>query len=351
MKKISVIPKKKFEIFIHIISWLFVFTIPLILEDRDNVFYWDKYLKHLVVLISYCIIFYVNCFVLIPRYWIHKKTAKFIGANILFLGLLSLGIYLYQDTFFPPPPHIKLSDIPLSHRISFHLRHLLPMTFVVALSMVIRMSQQWYSMKDKLIEIENEKTEAELKNLKNQLNPHFLLNTLNNIYALISFNTNKAQEAVQELSKLLRYVLYENQSPYVPLQKELDFINNYVSLMRIRVSKSVNVNLKLEEGPKDIQISPLLFISLIENAFKHGISPTEVSFINISIQGNGDGSVRCEIKNSNYPKSITDKSGSGIGLEQVHRRLELLYPGKYNWHHGVSFDGQTYLSVLTIYTE
>ena len=283
MKKISVIPKKKFEIFIHIISWLFVFTIPLILEDRDNVFYWDKYLKHLVVLVSYCIIFYVNCFVFIPRYWIHKKTAKFIGANILFLGLLTLGIYLYQDTFFPPPPHIKLSYIPLSHQISFHLRHLLPMTFVVALSMVIRMSQQWYSMKDKLIEIENEKTEAELKNLKNQLNPHFLLNTLNNIYALISFNTNKAQEAVQELSKMLRYVLYEDLSDFVSLKKELEFLNNYIALMRIRQSQETEISVNLSSEDESLTISPLLLISLIENAFKHGISPTEKSFISISV--------------------------------------------------------------------
>ncbi len=130
------------------------------------------------------------------------------------------------------------------------------------------------------------KTEAELKNLKNQLNPHFLLNTLNNIYALIAFNCDKAQEAVQELSKLLRHVLYDNQQTFVPLEKELDFIRNYVALMRIRLPQQVEISLHLETDPgSSLLIAPLLFISLIENAFKHGISPTAHSFISIAITG------------------------------------------------------------------
>ena len=121
---------------------------------------------------------------------------------------------------------------------------------------------------------ERQKTEAELKNLKNQLNPHFLLNTLNNIYALIAFNSDKAQEAVQELSKLLRHVLYDNQQTFVPLEKELDFIRNYVALMRIRLPQQVEVSVNLEvDSGGALQIAPLIFISLIENAFKHGISP------------------------------------------------------------------------------
>lgn len=176
------------------------------------------------------------------------------------------------------------------------------------------------------------KTEAELKNLKNQLNPHFLLNTLNNIYALIAFNCDKAQEAVQELSKLLRHVLYDNQQTFVPLEKELDFIRNYVALMRIRLPQQVEISLHLETDPgSSLLIAPLLFISLIENAFKHGISPTAHSFISIAITGNTDGTVRCEIQNSNYPKTGQDKSGSGIGLEQVSKRLELIYPKHYEW--------------------
>ena len=167
-----------------------------------------------------------------------------------------------------------------------------------------------------------------LKNLRNQLNPHFLLNTLNNMYALIAFDSDKAQQAVQELSKLLRYVLYDNQQTYVPLCKEVDFIRNYIELMRIRLSSNVKMTTQFDIQPdSQTLIAPLIFISLIENAFKHGISPTETSFISIRISDSNK-EVICEIRNSNHPKTMEDKSGSGVGLEQVSRRLEILYPGE-----------------------
>ena len=121
-----------------------------------------------------------------------------------------------------------------------------------------------------------------------------------------------------------------------------------ISLMRIRLSKSVNISVNLNAGSRALEIAPLIFISLIENAFKHGISPTEESFISISVMGHDDGKITCEIINSNFPKNVTDKSGSGIGLEQVKQRLELSYPNQYEWRHGVSENGKTYTSFLTI---
>ena len=187
-----------------------------------------------------------------------------------------------------------------------------------------------------------------MKNLRNQLNPHFLLNTLNNIYALIAFDTDKAQAAVQELSRLLRHVLYDNQQNFVPLGKEMDFIRNYIELMRIRLSSNVTVETAISIRPDSrTEIAPLIFISLIENAFKHGISPTEPSYIRIHFS-ESEQEVRCEIYNSYHPKNEADKSGSGIGLEQVRKRLELTYPGRYNWEHGVSEDNTEYRSVLVI---
>ena len=180
------------------------------------------------------------------------------------------------------------------------------------------------------------------------LNPHFLLNTLNNIYALIAFDTDKAQTAVQELSRLLRHVLYDNQQNFVTLDKEMDFIRNYIELMRIRLSANVTVETKIDVRPDSrTEIAPLIFISLIENAFKHGISPTEPSFIRIHFS-ESPGEIYCEITNSYHPKSMADKSGSGIGLEQVRKRLELTYPGHYDWKQGVSENMKEYKSVLII---
>ena len=222
------------------------------------------------------------------------------------------------------------------------------MILTVGLSAAIRLSGRWVQVEAARREAKKSRTEAELKNLRNQLNPHFLLNTLNNIYALIAFDTDKAQTAVQELSRLLRHVLYDNQQNFVTLGKEMDFIKNYIALMRIRLSSNVTVETRFDIRPDSpTEIAPLIFISLIENAFKHGISPTEPSHIRIYFSESVH-EVRCEIINSYHPKSEADKSGSGIGLEQVSKRLELTYPGRYEWKHGISEDGKEYKSVLTI---
>lgn len=347
------------EISIHIISWFLIFCFPIVLTESGSKFDLERYLRHSIVPLCSCLTFYINYFYLIPRYLFRNEMRKFLFLNILLIismtGIVQFGhsfLFLEPPAFpeFEPPmlPETQMHHRPPHSRWMFVGRDLVMMIFVACLSTAVRLSLRWRQTEERLIEAEQQKTDAELKNLKNQMNPHFLLNTLNNIYALIAFNSEKAQEAVQELSRLLRYILYENQTDLVSLEKELDFINNYVSLMRIRVSRSVEICLKLDPGPKLILISPLIFISLIENAFKHGISPTEESFISISIQGQQDGRVCCEIMNSNHPKSTADKSGSGIGLEQVRRRLELLYPGRYEWNQGTNTDGSIYTSLLTI---
>ena len=128
----------------------------------------------------------------------------------------------------------------------------------------------------------------------------------------------------------------------------MDFIRNYIELMRIRLSSNVTVETHIDITPDNrTEIAPLIFISLIENAFKHGISPTEPSFIRISFS-EGNGEVKCEITYSYHPKAETDKSGSGIGLEQVSKRLELIYPGRYQWQRGTSKDKKEYSSKLVI---
>ena len=349
--KESIARQKPLEVFIHFISWLLIFGFPLALTDRGSSVDWGQYLRHSLVSFCYFVVFYANYLWLVPRFLFQNHTRKFFVLNCLLVVVLSAGIHIGQEFLFPHPPRVVMApNMPRPPRWIFHTRDLVVMIFIVGLSTAIRISLRWRQTEEKLIQAEREKTEAELKNLKNQLNPHFLLNTLNNIYALIAFNADKAQEAVQELSKLLRHMLYENQSALVPLEKELDFIRNYISLMRIRLSQGVRLSVRLEAGRKPLEISPLIFISLIENAFKHGISPTEESFISIAIEGHDDGRVTCEIMNSNHPKNAADKSGSGIGLEQVSRRLELAYPGRYEWERGVNVDGSSYTSILTIQT-
>lgn len=343
--------QKPLGVVIHIISWTLIFFFPIMLTDWGSRINWGQYFRHTLVPLCSCLVFYINYLYLVPRYLFKNKGYKFLLQNIVIIIAISILLHSTQELLFPhPKPGFQPPMISPPPHWMFLGRHIIIMAFVVGLSTAIRISMRWQYTEERLIKAEREKTEAELKNLKNQLNPHFLLNTLNNIYALIIFDHNKAQEAVQELSKMLRHVLYDNQSAMVSLEKELDFINNYISLMRIRLPKTVKVNVKLDPGSKPLHIAPLIFISLIENAFKHGISPTEDSFINISIQGHPDGKICCEIINSHFPKNETDKSGSGIGLAQVQRRLELSYPNNYKWTKGVSADGNTYISYITIQT-
>lgn len=338
---------------IHVIGWGIVFGFPFLMMSRSGFsISWIDYMRHgSIIPLSFLIVFYVNYCFLIPKYLFEGRIKQYLLLNTLLILCIAAGAHLWQEYAF----HNYVKGLgekggkrPGPPKWIFILRDLFSMILTVGLSAAIKMSGRWGEMDAARREAEKSRTEAELKNLRNQLNPHFLLNTLNNIYALIAFDTDKAQAAVQELSRLLRHVLYDNQQNFVTLDKEMDFIRNYIELMRIRLSANVTVETQIDVRPDSrTEIAPLIFISLIENAFKHGISPTQPSFIRICFS-ESPGKICCEITNSYHPKSQTDKSGSGIGLEQVRKRLELTYPGRYEWQQGVSEDGKEYKSVLVI---
>ena len=301
---------------------------------------------------SYLLVFYVNYLWIVPRYMLNKKDWKrFLLINVLVLvaGLLLVDLWhVIINNFMPELAHKGPKGGRYFSRVPRYFYGSLVNILFIALAVAVRMYQRWQHLEEARKEAEAARAEAELSNLRNQLNPHFLLNTLNNIYALIAFDQDKAQTAVGELSKLLRHVLYENQQDYVPLYKEADFMRNYIELMKIRVTDNVKIVDNITVQPNDsTPVAPLIFISLLENAFKHGISPQGTGEINIALsQVAGD--ITCEIRNTYYPKRENDKSGSGIGLEQVSRRLELMYPDSYTWDKGVINDGKEYFSKITI---
>lgn len=188
-------------------------------------------------------------------------------------------------------------------------------------------------------------TEAELAWLKNQLNPHFLFNTLNNISSLTSIDAERAQDALGQLSDLLRYALYETSKPTVPLDGEIDFMHNYIDLMSLRCADNVRLDIDLPTHPTSRSIAPLLFLSPIENAFKHGISTSQPSFIHIALEEASDGTVRFLCENSNHPKP-SKRSGSGIGTDNLKRRLKLLYPNRHTFEQ--QLDGDTFITHITL---
>lgn len=339
---------------IHLLCWGLLLAFPLFTYRQNDTMtdLMRHYFRAMGGTFAWMAIFYLNYFYLVPKVLFENKRKRFIAYNILAIFVLVVCMTWWWHTMgdlFPSQTPNKVLNGPPKWTRFVQMSFML--ILVIGLSVAIRMSQRWHKLQEAKIEAERIRTDAELKNLRNQLNPHFLLNTLNNIYALIAFDPDKAQTAVGELSKLLRHALYDNQKRFVPLYKEIEFIKNYIELMKIRVTNNVKIDTHINiESDDSTPIAPLLFISLIENAFKHGISQTGEGEISIVIDKDDD-NITCEIINSHYPKTDSDKSGSGIGLEQVAKRLELMYPGRYTWTKGVDANTNRYCSKLTLYSE
>ena len=343
-------PKYRYLV-LHLLCWAVLIVVPLFFHGSNDE--WtvvlNRYVRWLGNPLAYMLVFYLNYLWVVPLILFKKRDWKmFVLVNLLVicLGLFAMDVWHWVAVQYMP----EYSSPSRQGTIRFprYFWAILTLILIITLAMAVRMVQRWQHVEDARREAEAARAEAELSNLRNQLNPHFLLNTLNNIYALIAFDQEKAQTAVGELSKLLRHVLYENQEDFVPLCKEADFMRNYIELMKIRVTDNVKIDANFNVRPDDsTPVAPLIFISLIENAFKHGISPQGKGEIKIDLsQVNGD--ITCEIQNTCYPKRENDKSGSGIGLEQVSRRLELIYPDRYTWEKGKSEDGSHYYSKITI---
>ncbi len=327
----------------HGVVWAILLALPLfsILPGRPILDVKD-YLHYAVMVISFMAVFYVNWFLLIPRFLFSRKWALFLLWNLALIMAVMAVTHLLYRFLMPPMDTIR----PMwGLRIRFLIGNTFLYLLVVMASVAVKMTGEWYRMDSLRKDLEKSRTEAELQNLKSQLNPHFLFNTLNNIYSLIQIDGGRAQEAVHDLGQLLRHVLYDSAEDYVSVQKEMDFIRDYVALMRIRLPRQATLELNLPEHPSARPVAPLLFISPIENAFKHGISNEQASFIRIAIREEEDRLV-CDIRNSNFPKADGDRSGSGIGLKNLEQRLEMIYPGRYTFASGV--EGDEYHSHLEV---
>jgi len=357
--------KGNLSVIIHIIAWGVVFFFPYVMIARNGESYpfSDYVWRSVPYYLIYIIFFYLNYSLLIPRLLLKRKFTLYVLAMFVLAGVGSALTGIMHQFEFERMMLSYRDQIPFEYRdfardelprwwiLGMTGRDFTIFCMVFTITAVVKVINAWNALETNKLEVERQRTESELAQLRSQINPHFLLNTLNNIYALIAFDSDKAQEAVQELSQLLRHVLYDNKENFTTMEKEMDFMRSYIELMRIRLSSNVKVEATFDMRENDqTPIAPLIFISLVENAFKHGISPTEPSYINIYFSEKL-GYVRCEIKNSNHRKVGYDKSGSGIGLEQVQKRLDLMYPNNYTWHYGLSDDGLEYSSSLEINTK
>ena len=320
------------------LAWAILLGIPLYLIKRWDAgkdFVWVYYTNTLIS----GAIFYISYLFLIPRFFFKNRVKYYASVAILIVVFYFISdqsnklIFKYvpdqrrtEDTRRPPreEPHGR----PPFRQI--HLfNYAFTSIFLVFFSLGLRMIERNETIEKRQKELEKEKLNSELAFLKSQISPHFFFNTLNNIYSLIGINTEDAQNAVLKLSKLMRYLLYDSEQGLSQLSSEIDFMNNYIDLMRLRMSEKVKLHVDFPSKFENTAIPPLLFIPFIENAFKHGISYREKSFIDIALEV-GKEWVTFSCRNSIVkPVEEIGTEQSGIGLDNVKKRLTLLFPGRH----------------------
>lgn len=285
------------------------------------------------------IVYLSNFYIFVPYLYFKRRRLIFLLVNIILIPLFNIGLFYFNPTV-----------LPIYARAGYYTYvtiYLMLNVMLVAGALGLRYMMRWAEMQRQLEEQKQKNTEAELNWLKNQLNPHFLFNTLNNISSLTQIDADAAQESISQLSDLLRYALYQSNRPQVPIAGEIEFMHNYINLMKLRCGPKTKVAVDMDVVRGDIEIAPLLFISLVENAFKHGVSSSRDSFVNISLRMEADALVfRCN--NSNFPKTDKNRSGSGIGLENMRRRLQLIYPGRYTMD--THLDGDVFRAEIKVET-
>lgn len=334
-----------------LIFWACFLLLPFLFfphGHQQSAFDSDRFVSWYVFSVVYLVAFYYfNSAILIPRLLAYKKTFLYtmIILVLLFLYLtvyFLIGKYAAETIDFmathPKRPPRDFWEIFFSFGPTFLF--LITFTF----SSVSKIISRWFIAEDIKNEITKQQLETELSLLRSQINPHFLFNTLNSIYSLTLSNNAKASDAVMKLSRIMRYTLEESQSEYVPLAEELAFINSYLELQRLRATDKVHIVYEVGEIDKHVKIPPLLLIPFIENAFKFGVSVRQQTEIKVSIHVS-DNTLMFICENDIVP-NISMPEGTGTGIINVKRRLELLYNEDY--HLDISKDGQKYKVLLEL---
>ena len=307
-------------------GWLFVSQLLLLslivlspgfisyLTSKDMTVVWESLRISAFWLAPALVLYLFNFYLCVPLIWFRGRFWLFGLANALLI--VACNAHVISST-------TSLPDFFRAGYASLLIISLLVNLMAIGIALSIR-----YVMRQG--EKRQREVEAELAWLKNQINPHFLFNTLNNISCLAQIDGDETQEAIMQLSDLLRYAMYETNKPKVPLASEVEFMRNYIELMKLRCNEMTTVSEHFSIGNDNADIAPLLFISLVENAFKHGMDSNAPATIDIGLTEK-DGTIVFTCDNTNNAKPTKDRSGSGIGIQNTRRRLDLIYPNRYHW--------------------
>ncbi len=313
----------KTEILIHLLVWLLLLSFPYSFTVGSGRAWSELIIHFWLLLFLLGIVFYFNYLFAIHKLLFDKKQLLFFLGNLLLvLFFIWLQTEVVRGFFRPANADISKNRPPLAaHYYINFLIFIIPIAFAVAL----QFSKRLMKVKIQQNETDNIKLQSELQMLKYQLQPHFFFNSLNNIYALVDAEPEKAKQTLHSLSKLMRYLLKSSEVEQVPLADEINFLNQYISLMELRQSTNTAVEVHFPEKVPDVYVAPLLFVSIVENAFKHGVSATQPSSLHFDLTVDEDGQITFVSKNLIFSKGQNDMSGSGIGIDNLKKRLALLF--------------------------
>jgi hypothetical protein len=285
-------------------------------------------------MLSYCLLvvfFYVNYYILIPRFYFVKKHWAFWSSIVLGFvvvitlpPLISPDMVSYVEKMEGPAPPGDPGPPPFSFFFFHQVEHnFLRFVAVFVLSLLLRVNEQWKTA-------QKEKISAELSYLRAQINPHFLFNTLNSIYSMAIERSEHTATAVVKLSAMMRYAITEAHKDYVPLEKEINYIGDYVALQNFRLGDTVKLSHRVSGDPAGKKIAPLVLISIVENAFKYGVNPEENSSIMVDLTVHEYFLVFL-VRNNKVRTNVGENERSGIGVENTRNRLQMIYPGKHKF--------------------
>lgn len=309
------------------VLWLFsIAFFSLIFYLNSKVFNFELVVKAVLVNTGFAISVYTNLYLLIPKYLKQKSYIFYVFWLIVLISGSSLFVQFIL--FYPLRNILHVSDQLSGFDANIHSAFFFVTLVYVGVSSFLKFVKDWISMQDlnyKLAKIEKQKLQAELNTLKGQLNPHFLFNSLNNIYSLALIKSDKVPELILKLSDLMRHIIYESKENFISLDKEIEFVDNFIALQQIRISEDTRLVYEKKGEIPDARIVPLLFEPFIDNAFKHGMPGNDnEDFITISFVFEND-DLYFSIKNNYSDEEKWNKKNSGIGIQNVKQRLALLY--------------------------
>jgi hypothetical protein len=326
-------------ILVHVFCWLilalgFLYSHPAEWGDNVPTAFWLRQNLLLAILVAS---FYLNYYLLIPRLLFKKRVVLYLAivvAVVVSLTLLNDGVNeLFHLNRLPFPHHHP----PHHDRWNTFISGMI--LLMIGLGITISFIKQWQEEVTLRQQLEQEKVTTELTLLKAQINPHFFFNTLNTIYSYTLSDGDVARTAITNLSKMMRYVLYEAAGLQAPLRKEIAFIREYVELMKLRITTKTTVTLKVQDQLSEVMIAPMVFLPFVENAFKHGVSGIEEGHIDINIEQK-ENYIELYVWNLVHDKKRThEEQSNGIGIANTRRRLDLLYPEHYTLDIGTGQNG------------